>query len=213
MDDIKAVSVESLTESPYLKPMRLKYQQSGGGKVWDLMRCHDSVAVIIFNTDSSKFIFVQQFRPAVYLAKVRPPVGVGDSVDTETFPGGLGLTLELCAGIVDKEGLTLEEIASQEVEEECGFRVAPARLTKIVTFPAGVGASVGTQTMFSVEVRDTDRVGEGGGLLEEGEMIRVVEMTVQEVEELLARETVNSPVGLLYGVSWYLQNKLNSRHQ
>ena len=212
MDDITAVSVESLTESPYLRPMRLRYQQSGGGKVWDLMRCHDSVAVIIFNTDSSKFIFVQQFRPAVYLAKVRPLVSVGDQVDTETFPGGLGLTLELCAGIVDKD-LSLEEIASQEVEEECGFRVAPARLSKIVTFPAGVGSSVGTQTMFSVEVRDTDRVGEGGGLLEEGEMIRVVEMTVREVEELLAQETVNSPVGLLYGVSWYLRNKLNRPDQ
>ena len=56
MEDIKAVSVESLGESHYLKPMRLRYQQSGDGKVWDLMRCHDSVAVVIFNTDSSKFI-------------------------------------------------------------------------------------------------------------------------------------------------------------
>lgn len=210
MDDIKDVSVESLTESQYLKPMRLRYKQSGGGKVWDLMRSHDSVAVVIFNADSRKFIFVQQFRPAVYLAKVRPPVSVGDRVDTETFPGSLGLSLELCAGIVDKD-LSLEEIASQEVEEECGFLVSPERLNKVVTFPSGVGSSVGTQTMFSVEVVDSDRVGEGGGLQEEGEMINVVEMTVKEVEEYLARETVNSPVGFLYGVSWYLQNKLKER--
>ena len=212
MDDIQDVSVESLTESAYLKPMRLRYKQNGRGKVWDLMRSHDSVAVVIFNTDSSKFIFVQQFRPAVYLAKVRPPVSVGDKVDTETFPGGLGLTLELCAGIVDKD-LSLQEIACQEVEEECGFIVSPDRLSKIVTFPAGVGSSVGTQTLFSVEVVDTDRMGEGGGLLEEGEMINVVEMTVKEVEEYLAKETVNSPVGFLYGVTWYLQNKLKSRDQ
>ena len=54
---------------------------------------------------------------------------------------------------------------------------------------------------------------EGGGLLEEGEMIRVVEMTVKEVKEYMAKETVNSPVGFLYGVTWYLQNRLNSRHQ
>ena len=212
MENIQDVSVESLTESPYLKPMRLRYKQSGGEKVWDLMRSHDSVAVVIFNTNSSKFIFVQQFRPAVYLAKVRPPVSVGDQVDTETFPGGLGLTLELCAGIVDKD-LSLEEIACQEVEEECGFLVSPDRLSKIVTFPTGVGSSVGTQTMFSVEVVDKDRVGKGGGLLEEGEMINVVEMTVKEVEEYLAKETVNSPVGFLYGVSWYLQNKLKGRDQ
>ena len=212
MDDIKDVSVESLTESKYLRPMRLRYKQSGGVKVWDVMKCHDSVAVVIFNTDSQKFIFVQQFRPAVYLAKVRPPVSVGERVDTEAFPGSLGLTLELCAGIVDKN-LSLEEIASQEVEEECGFLVSPDRLNKIVTFPAGVGSSVGTTNLFSVEVRDSDRVGEGGGLLEEGEMIRVVEMTVKEVKEYMAKETVNSPVGFLYGVTWYLQNRLNIRHQ
>ena len=33
MDDIKAVSVESLTESQYLRPLRLRYEQAGGGKV------------------------------------------------------------------------------------------------------------------------------------------------------------------------------------
>ena len=212
MDDIKDVSVESLTESRYLKPMRLRYSQSGEGKVWDLMRSHDSVAVVIFNTQTRQFIFVQQFRPAVYLGQVRPPASVGDRVDTQTFPGSLGLSLELCAGIVDKD-LSLEEIACQEVEEECGFLVSPERINKIVTFPSGVGSSVGTQTMFSVEVVEEDRVGKGGGLLEEGEMINVVEMTVKEVEEYMARQTVSSPVGFLYGVSWYLQNKLKTRDQ
>ena len=55
---------------------------------------------------------------------------------------------------------------------------------------------------------DSERVGAGGGLEVEGEMIQVVELTVEEVEELLRRDTVDSPVGLLYGVTWYLQNKL-----
>ena len=52
-------------------------------------------------------------------------------------------------------------------------------------------------------------MGEGGGLVEEGEMIKVVEMTVEEARELLTRDNVRSPVGLLYGVSWYLQNRLD----
>ena len=62
--------------------------------------------------------------------------------------------------------------------------------------------------MFCAEVVSSDRVGEGGGLEEEGEMIRVVEMSVEEVQVLLTSDTVNSPVGLLYGVNWYLQNRL-----
>ena len=39
-------------------------------------------------------------------------------------------------------------------------------------------------------------------------MIRVVEMSVEEVQVLLTSDTVTSPVGLLYGVNWYLQNRL-----
>merc|ERR1719361_2765803 len=101
------------------------------------MRCHDSVAIVIFNTETKKFIFVQQFRPAVYLSQVAPAVTVGDQVDTDKFPGHLGLTVELCAGIVDKE-LRLE------VREECGYLLPHGRLTKIVTFPSSVGSSGGT---------------------------------------------------------------------
>ena len=140
MDDISDVSVIPLTGSRYLKPMRLSYKQSGAARLWDLVRCHDSVAIVIFNTESKRFIFVQQFRPAVYMSKVGPELDVGDQVDTDKFPGSLGLTLELCAGIVDKK-LSLEEIAVEEVKEECGYQVSPGKLTKIVTFPSGVGSS------------------------------------------------------------------------
>ena len=140
MDDISDVSVIPLTESRYLKPMRLSYKQSGTARLWDLMRCHDSVAIVIFNTESRRFIFVQQFRPAVYMSKAGSGLDVGDQVDTDKFPGSLGLTLELCAGIVDKE-LSLQEIAVEEVREECGYQVSPGNLTKIVTFPSGVGSS------------------------------------------------------------------------
>ena len=34
-----------------------------------------------------------------------------------------GFTLELCAGILDKEDKTLAEIAAEEVLEECGYRI------------------------------------------------------------------------------------------
>ena len=92
------------------------------------------MAIVIFNTESRRFIFVQQFRPAVYMSKAGSGLDVGDQVDTDKFPGSLGLTLELCAGIVDKK-LSLEEIAVEEVKEECGYQVSPGKLTKIVTFP------------------------------------------------------------------------------
>lgn len=40
-----------------------------------LDRCHSSVAVVIFNTDTQKFVFVQQFRPAVYVSTAASILG------------------------------------------------------------------------------------------------------------------------------------------
>ena len=45
----------------------------------------------------------------------------------------------------------------------------------------------GTKTLFCVEVGNKDKVGPGGGLEEEGEMIRVVEMSVCEAREYISR--------------------------
>lgn len=46
----------------------------------------------------------------------------GTSIDVSSTPGSLGITLELCAGIVDKSK-PLIEVAKEEIEEECGFKV------------------------------------------------------------------------------------------
>ena len=124
MEDIADVRLVPLTQSRFLKPMRMEYSQGGRAKIWDLMRCHSSVAIVIFNTDSQKFIFVQQFRPAVYVSRAASLTGEddfiwlhasfiesfiagtllnpGDSIDTNSVPGKVGITLELCAGIIDK---------------------------------------------------------------------------------------------------------------
>ena len=48
--------------------------------------------------------------------------------------------------------------------------------------------SGGTQTLFCVEVDEKDKVGPGGGLVEEGEMINVVEMTVSEAKDYISRQ-------------------------
>ena len=76
MEDISDVKLVPLTESRFLAPMRLQYRQGGRAKVWDLMRTHSSVAIVIFNTDTQKFIFVQQFRPAVYVSRAATLTGL-----------------------------------------------------------------------------------------------------------------------------------------
>lgn len=49
-------------------------------------------------------------------------------------PASAGVTYELCAGLVDKPNLSLEEIARQEVLEECGYDVPVTKLRKITSY-------------------------------------------------------------------------------
>lgn len=49
-------------------------------------------------------------------------------------PASTGVTYELCAGLVDKPDLSLEEIARQEVLEECGYDVPASKLKRITSY-------------------------------------------------------------------------------
>lgn len=49
------------------------------------------------------------------------------------YPASLGVTLELCAGIVDKNK-AMNEIAKEEVSEECGYDVPIENLHEVLTY-------------------------------------------------------------------------------
>lgn len=131
MLDLHDFSIGPMPEnSPWLRPVRIKFLQDGAQKAWDLMRSHDSVSILIFNTTRKKFVFVRQFRPAAYYACIPESQG---PVDIEKFPPVMGLTLELCAGIVDKD-ISLVEIARDELREECGYEAPVSAFSKIITY-------------------------------------------------------------------------------
>lgn len=50
-------------DSPYVKPFRMYYTQNGMEKSWDMLKVHDSVAIIILNKTRNKLVMVRQFRP------------------------------------------------------------------------------------------------------------------------------------------------------
>lgn len=54
-------------------------------------------------------------------------------IDTTKYPAELGITLELCAGICDKDA-SWEQIAKEEVLEECGYNVNVENLQEIIRF-------------------------------------------------------------------------------
>ncbi|KAG7202676.1 hypothetical protein KM043_009850 [Ampulex compressa] len=131
-----------------------------------------------------------------------------DTVDVEKYPASLGLTLELCAGIVDKNK-SLVEIAKDELREECGYEAPTSAFQQIVTYRY-VSSAASKQTLFYVEVTDDMHIHPGGGAEAEGELIEVVELSVSEVKEYINSAEVQSPPCFLYGVSWFLANKQGS---
>jgi UDP-sugar diphosphatase len=102
---------------------------------------------------------------------------------------------------------------------------------------SGIGVCGDNQTIFYAEVTDDMKVGKGrknklefsvnyklfmiykdtlkyfsvyftgGGNVEEGEFIEVVEMTVPEAKEYIKKGTVLSPGGCIFALLWFFQNK------
>ncbi|XP_067273109.1 uridine diphosphate glucose pyrophosphatase NUDT14 [Pseudorasbora parva] len=234
MEQINNIQVVPCTSSNYLRPFRVHYNQNGTKKSWDFMQTHDSVSVLIFNTTSHCFILVKQFRPAVYMsewerskpkplqpaeeesaeaapteAKVPEENQPGDSSEetsSQQPPASAGVTYELCAGLVDKPNLSLEEIARQEVLEECGFDVPVTKLRKITSYRSGVGVTGSKQTMFYAEVSDENRVGEGGGKPQEGELIEVVKVPLHEAMTFAFDESIPKTMGVIFSFIWFHSN-------
>ncbi|XP_058450479.1 uridine diphosphate glucose pyrophosphatase NUDT14-like [Malaya genurostris] len=208
MDDISDIHYGPLPpDSPYVKPFRFHYTQNGKAKSWDLLKVHDSVSIVIFNVSRQRLVFVKQFRPAVYHGLVSAEAGTdGTKIDLKKYPPSLAVTLELCAGIVDKP-ISWVEIAREEVLEECGYDVPVERLEEIISYRSGVGTSGALQKMFYVEVTDGDKVPSAGGGVDD-EIIEVVEYSLEEARNLLQKgKMLSSPPAFLFGVLWFLTHR------
>ncbi|XP_059475302.1 uridine diphosphate glucose pyrophosphatase NUDT14-like [Neocloeon triangulifer] len=208
MNKVENVVCKQFSEnSIFVRPYHMYFTQDGRQRRWDLLKLHDSVAILIFNTSRNVLVLVKQFRPAVYLSNVQEnDKKLGVTIDTKQYPAELGFTIELCAGIVDKNK-TLEEIACEEVHEECGYSIKPTDLQRIISYRSGVGASGDKQTVYYAEVTDEMKTSKGGGNVDEGELIEIVEMSVDEAKEYMQREDVLSPGGFLFALTWFFRLK------
>ena len=106
---------------------------------------------------------------------------------------------------MDKEGKSVEQIAKEEVQEECGYKVKS--LEYITSFSTAVGHSGAKQSLFYAEIDENDRIGTGGGV--DGEVIESVFVGLDCLEQFLYDESKIKTPGLAFGVMWFLSNKKN----
>ncbi len=183
---IEDVSIGTCKDSQFVKTQRVHYKQKGTQKAWDMVEVHDSVAVLIYHTQKEAFVLVKQFRPPVYLKN--------DD----------GFTYELCAGIVDKEH-TLEQIAKEEIDEECGYDVPLEKIERISSFYTAVGFAGAHQTLYYCEVDDDMKAHEGGGIHVED--IEVIYLDVKEAKQFVLDESKAKTPGIMFAMMWWFDKQ------
>ncbi|MBI1183657.1 NUDIX domain-containing protein [bacterium] len=148
------------------------------GQTFDriLVKSKDAVAVLVKNTESNTFYFVQQLRACKY---------------TEQNP----TTIEAVAGMLEK-GEDIFETARRECLEEVGFRVRDLVYWGVTLSAPGIITE--KMHFFYTEVTNQDRIASGGGLDEEHENIKVIELSEDEIwRRLKAAEWDDSKTVLL----------------
>jgi len=183
---IENIRLGACENSSFVKTQRMFYTQKGTEKTWDMVHVHDSVAILIYHKEKDAFVLVKQFRPPVYLQNAD------------------GFTYELCAGIVDKES-SLEQIAKEEIDEECGYDVALTNLQRVTSFYTAVGFAGAKQTLYYCEVDESMQEHEGGGIHVED--IEVVYLDVAEAKAFILDETKSKTPGIMYAMMWWFNNK------
>ncbi len=180
-DKITDIEVQRVENPKNHTIYEVSYTQSGKRYTKEVKKTLDVVKVLLYHKERDAFILVKQFRALVYINHPE-----------------LAIRYELCGGREDKEGLSSEEIAKEEVLEECGYKVA--HLEKITTLTTG-----GTMTLFYAEVNESMRVHSGGGLEEEN--IELVYLPVSEAKAFMFDESKPKRPALMFAFCWFLSNK------
>jgi UDP-sugar diphosphatase len=183
---IEEFKLQVLENPKFIESALVTYRQNGIKKSWEVVKAHDSVAVLIYHKEHESFVLVKQFRPAVYMD------GTQD-----------GLTVELCAGIIDKS-IPLVDIAKEEIIEECGYSVDSMDISRITMVNNAVGFAGTKQTIFYVEVDESMHTHKGGGI--DTELIEVVELPISKAKDFIYDESVAKTTGLLFSFMWWFDN-------
>jgi len=183
----KITSIKELKNPNFVKPVEINYTQKGIQKRWEAVLSHDSVAILLYHTQKDAFVLVKQLRVTV----------LNKNKDN-------GYMYELCAGIVDKE-CSIEQIAKEEILEECGYDVALENIEKISAFYTSVGISGTYQTLYYAEIDESMKVNEGGGL--EEEEIEVIYIPLSEAKEFMFDEHYQKTTGVSLAFYWFFNHK------
>ena len=167
-DRVRVKNVSVLSDRHYrLNEVELEYRRSNGEwqtqkrEVFD--RGH-AATLLPYNLASRTIVVTRQFRLPAYLA------------------GHDDLLIEAAAGMLDDE--TPEKRIRAEAEEEIGYRLQDMR--KVFEAFMSPGAVTEKLHFFVAEYDAAMRIGDGGGLADEGEDIEVLELAIDQALAMIS---------------------------
>ncbi len=150
-----------------LNKITLNYTRRDGRAEILLREVNDhgaAAAVLAYDPKRKTVLLVKQMRIAAYVV------------------GYTGDMIEVCAGLLDGEDA--ETCARREAEEELGFRLHD--LTRVSDTFVSPGALTERISLFVGHYTPEDRIDNGGGVLDEGEDIEVIELPLAEAYGMIA---------------------------
>ncbi|MFV8363942.1 GDP-mannose pyrophosphatase NudK [Flavobacterium sp. ZT3P35] len=170
MTDPKIIikNTEVLSDNHYvLNKVTFDYQKKDDSWITQKREVYDrgnGAAILLYNKQQKTVILTRQFRLPTYLN--------GNST---------GMTLEVCAGLLDQDNP--EQCIIRETEEETGYRIT--NVTKVMETYMSPGAVTEILYLFVGEYDESMRVSEGGGVAHEEEKIEVIEMPLDEAYAMI----------------------------
>ncbi|WP_455170187.1 NUDIX domain-containing protein [Aegicerativicinus sediminis] len=160
-DRVKDLSQKILSDRVYkLYEVTFGYQLQSGEWVEKNREVFDrgnGATVLLYNKDKGTIILNYQFR-----------------VPTLLNGNESGFMIEAPAGVIEEKDSTVEESMIREIEEETGYRVESVKkVMELFMTPAAVTEKI---YYFIAPYTDDMKVSEGGGVAEEHEDIKVLEM-------------------------------------
>lgn len=118
----------------------------------------NGATILLYNLERRTVLLTRQFRIPAYVN------------------GHSGFLIEAAAGLLDNA--SPEERIRQEAEEETGYRIDSVK--KIYEAFMSPGSVTERIHFFIGEYKASDRTGDGGGLVDEGEDIEVIELGFEQ---------------------------------
>ncbi len=171
MAQVKIKETKDIKEAHYsLKQINFDIQKKDGSWENQDREVYDhgnAVTALLYNREQRTVILTKQFRIATFLN--------GNPA---------GMLLEACAGLLE-ENENPDAAITREIEEETGYSIPEVQ--KVYEAYSSAGCLTELLHLYVAEYKKEQRVNKGGGLEEEGEEIRVVELPFDEAFEKLEK--------------------------